>query len=273
MNAVRTLARLLPDPGMLILFAVALILCTTLEMLAPARIGERADKPLNIANGVVLNICQATFGVGAGPLIALAVNAAGGGLITLPSSGWGLAGGIVLYFVAMDLGEYLFHRAQHAIPAMWAMHSLHHSDPAFGATTQFRHFWLEPILKTVTTYLAVGLIFKAAPAILLAWIYLSFYNFLSHTNVRLGWGRASWLINSPQYHRMHHASGEEYFDCNYASILPIWDVMAGSYRQPQPGEYPATGIDTGEHPRSIGEALTWPWRGRRPAPNPLRELG
>lgn len=271
MNVLRMAASVLPDPAMLLLFGGALIVCTLLEMLAPARTAERPDKTLNIANGVVLTLSQSIFAVAAGPLTALVVNAAGGGLVVLPSSGWGLIVGIGIYVLAMDLGEYLFHRAQHAVPALWAMHSFHHSDPAFGATTEFRHFWLEPVLKTVTTYLAVGLIFKAAPVIVLAWVYLSLYNFLSHTNVRLGWGWASWLINSPQYHRMHHAAAAEYFDCNYASILPIWDVIAGSYRRPRPGEYPATGIDSGEHPGSLLAALAWPWRGPAPAMNTVAD--
>jgi len=273
MDWLRGIGRLLPDLGTLILFASALGLCTLFERLAPARTTEKTDRPLNIAIGVALTVSQTAFGVGAGPLIVLAVNAAGGGLITLPDSGWGLIVGLAAYFLAMDLGDYLFHRAQHAMPALWAMHSLHHSDEAFGATTQLRHFWLEPALKMTTTYLAVGLVFKVAPVIVLAWYFVSLYNFFCHTNVRIGFGRASFLLNSPQYHRMHHAAGREYFDCNYAALLPIWDVIAGSYRRPQPREYPITGIDTGEEPGSIVEALCWPWRTRATAGQQAAEAG
>jgi sterol desaturase/sphingolipid hydroxylase (fatty acid hydroxylase superfamily) len=256
---------LLPPLSMLMLMLGAMAFCTIFEILAPARKSERPDKSLNIAIGLVFMLLQATFGAAFGPAVTLAVNAAGGGLITLPSTGLGLVVGIAVFCLSMDLGDYLFHRAQHAWPWMWAMHSLHHSDPAFGTTTTVRHFWFEPMLKAMTTYLVVGLIFKAAPAILLSWVVLSYYNFISHSNVRLGFGRASWLINSPQYHRMHHSSASEYSNCNFASIFPIFDVIAGSYRRPRAGEYPATGIDTGEFPRSIVEAVCWPLRGRAAA--------
>src|SRR4051812_4194107 len=37
------------------------------------------------------------------------------------------------FVLTMDLGEYLFHRAQHAIPWLWKLHSLHHSDPNMSA--------------------------------------------------------------------------------------------------------------------------------------------
>ena len=45
-------------------------------------------------------------------------NALGGGLFRLPSSGWGLVPAIALYALAMDFGEYVFHRAQHRFPVL-----------------------------------------------------------------------------------------------------------------------------------------------------------
>lgn len=167
-----------------------------------------------------------------GGLTTFAVNAVGGGIIALPSSGWGLLIGIIAYVVVMDLGEYLFHRAQHAIPWMWAMHSLHHSDTVYDSTTTVRHFWLDPLLKTVTIWLAVGLLFKASPVILVVYALLGYYNFLTHSNVKLGFGKAWWVWNSPQYHRIHHSASSEHFDVNFAALLPIFDLIAGSYYRP-----------------------------------------
>ena len=73
-------------------------------------------------------------------LTTLTVNALGGGLIELPTSGAGLAVAIPCYALAMDGGEYLFHRAQHRIPLLWAMHSLHHSDPAVNVSNGAQAF-------------------------------------------------------------------------------------------------------------------------------------
>jgi protein-S-isoprenylcysteine O-methyltransferase Ste14 len=53
------------------------------------------------------------------------VNALGGGRIELSASGVGMAVAIPCYALAMDGEEYLFHQAQHQIPLLWAMHSLH----------------------------------------------------------------------------------------------------------------------------------------------------
>ena len=48
--------------------------------------------------------------------------------------------GVPLSIVAFDLMEYLYHRLQHRIPLLWAMQSMHHSDPEMSALTTQRHF-------------------------------------------------------------------------------------------------------------------------------------
>jgi sterol desaturase/sphingolipid hydroxylase (fatty acid hydroxylase superfamily) len=245
------------------LFAAVLGACLTAEWIAPARTGRPSGRGLNLGLGLFAAIMVFIASGSVGALATLAVNAAGGGWIVLPTTGWGLVVGCLLYLVAMDLGEYLFHRAQHAIPALWAMHSLHHSDPDFGATTTVRHFWMDPLIKTLTVWLAVGLAFKASPVIAGFYAAASYYNYWTHANVRVGYGRAAWLFNSPQYHRLHHSAAPEHFNCNYAALLPIFDVISGAYRPPRPGEYPATGLDGGERPEAFWQALVWPLRARR----------
>jgi sterol desaturase/sphingolipid hydroxylase (fatty acid hydroxylase superfamily) len=82
--------------------------------------------------------------------------------------------------------------------------------------------------------------------------------------VKVGYGRLSWLLNSPQYHRLHHSAQPEHFDCNYAALLPIFDLISGAYRRPLAEDYPATGLDSGEHPGSLVQAVTWPLRDGAP---------
>jgi sterol desaturase/sphingolipid hydroxylase (fatty acid hydroxylase superfamily) len=211
------------------------------------------------------SLIRALLGPAAAALTVLAVNGLGGGLVALPARGWGLLLGLGAYLAAMDLGEYVFHRAQHQLPWLWAMHSLHHSDEAFNVSTAIRHFWLEIFLKTFTIYLVVGVLFKADARIVALYAMLSSYNYFSHMNVRVGFGRLAWVLNSPQYHRRHHSSRPEDRDCNFAALLPVFDVLTGAYRAPEAGYYPETGLDEGESPRGVLSALIWPLRRQAPA--------
>ena len=63
----------------------------------------------------------------------------------------------------MELADYLFHRAQHAWPSLWAMHSLHHSDSTLGITTSVRHFWAESLIRTAIVYPPITIMLNPGP--------------------------------------------------------------------------------------------------------------
>ena len=161
---------------------------------------------------------------------------------------------VVLYLLAFDLGEYLYHRLQHAVPLLWAIHSLHHSDPEMGVLTTNRHYWADSLFKTVTVWSAAALLISPTPTAIAVYGMLNLWNFFVHSRLRVDFGRWSWLANSPAYHRRHHSRLPEHHNSNFAALLPIWDVIAGAYRQPD--GWPPTGLET--RPVNLRELLLWP---------------
>jgi sterol desaturase/sphingolipid hydroxylase (fatty acid hydroxylase superfamily) len=98
---------------------------------------------------------------------AFIVNWAGGGWIALRADGWWFLPSFALVLLANDLFAYLWHRAQHKIPVLWAMHSLHHSAEALNIVTGARHFWLETVITTA--FLPVlAILFRIPHAIVVA---------------------------------------------------------------------------------------------------------
>lgn len=187
------------------------------------------------------------------------INMLGGGWLVLPSAGLGYVIGLAAFTLTMDLGESAFHLAQHKIPFLWAMHSLHHSDRAVNISTTQRHHWADFAIKTVTIYTMVGILFKANAAILMGYNIIGLWNYFVHMNVRIGFGRWSWIINSPQYHRLHHSLRPEDYNLRYAAIFPLFDLICGTYRKPDSGDYPETGL-ADRNPSSIFDAVLWPLR-------------
>lgn len=191
----------------------------------------------------------------------------GHALIDAAALPWWIA--FPIYFVVHDLGEYLFHRAQHRIPALWAMHALHHSDPNMSALTTQRHFWGDQLIRTMTIWSAASFIVSPTSGMVVGYACLSLWNFVVHSALPIDLGRWSWLINSPAYHRRHHSSRPEHYDSNFAALLPIFDVIAGSYHRPD--GFPPTGLD--RKPENAIEVAVWPLvisdpRGKR-EPSPL----
>ncbi len=142
------------------------------------------------------------------------------------------------------------------------MHSFHHSDRSLNASTTERHFWLEFLIKSVSIYPLVALLFKTCPLILTIYFLASYWHFIVHANLRFSLGRCWPLLNTPHYHRIHHSAQPEHHDANFASLFPIYDWLFRTTYRARTDEYPPTGLDTGDLPKGAVEALLWPWRHR-----------
>ena len=256
---------------MLIIGSAALLIAgILLERLFPATYCPIRGILFNVGYMVPAVVLQAISVAAAGSGAVMLTNMIGGGFFTLPTEGWLLVPAIAIFTAAMDFSEFLFHRLQHMVPALWAMHSLHHSDQAMNVSTTYRHFWAERAIKVVTVYLLVGLLFKASPLLVSAYAIISLYNIFPHMNVSIGLGRWWFLLNSPQYHRIHHSSLAEHQDRNFAAIFPIFDAIIKTSHRPQPGEFPPTGLYDHDKPSNMIEAVVWPargvWRRLKPVP-------
>jgi sterol desaturase/sphingolipid hydroxylase (fatty acid hydroxylase superfamily) len=236
----------------------------TLMIFVIGRVIERIA-PVERQQATTLNVCYAilySFARSAAaallPSVPLAIGALGGGLIKLPSGGWAVLLSIIVYIVANDFAEYLFHRMQHGCPVLWALHSLHHSDTAVNVTTTTRHHWADILIKLVAVYPAVGLLFAVPYEAVLVSALVGHYNYFLHFNLKVSFGRFGAVLNSPQYHRVHHSSAPHHENKNFAALFPAFDLLFGTYHRPSSSEYPATGIEGQRAPTRMLEVVTWP---------------
>jgi protein-S-isoprenylcysteine O-methyltransferase Ste14 len=88
----------------------------------------------------------------------------------------------------------------------------------------------------------------------------SLFRRAQHRIVRVGFGRWSAWLSSPQTHRLHHSSLPEHRDCNFAQFFTVFDLLGGTYRQPTLDEYPPTGLDSAEIPNTVHGMFLWRWR-------------
>jgi sterol desaturase/sphingolipid hydroxylase (fatty acid hydroxylase superfamily) len=162
--------------------------------------------------------------------------------------------GFPIFLVTRDLAEFVFHWIQHRIPFLWAMHSLHHSDPDMGALTHQRHFWADQFVAGLTVVPAALLVISPTPEILAGWGVFGLWNYVYHSRIPMNFGRWSWLLNCPDYHRIHHSSDPAHYNTNFAALLPVFDVLFGTYRPAT--TRPATGL--ARNVGSLREMLLWP---------------
>jgi sterol desaturase/sphingolipid hydroxylase (fatty acid hydroxylase superfamily) len=137
------------------------------------------------------------------------------------------------YFAIFDLVYYLYHRLQHAVPCLWALHSLHHSQRQLNCWSNDRDHYLDDLFEVLVitgTSLLIGVAPVDYALLILAGELIQ--NF-SHANVRIGFGRiADKLIVDPKYHRLHHMvidpERPHMHNCNFALVFPAWDILFGT---------------------------------------------
>jgi sterol desaturase/sphingolipid hydroxylase (fatty acid hydroxylase superfamily) len=214
-----------------------------------------ADWKVTIVNFILASVVQPFAAIVTVALVA----AAGGGFIKLRTDGWWYAVSLVGYVLAADLYRYTAHRIQHAVPALWAMHSFHHSAEALTFLTGARHYWMERAIEGAF-FPILAILFEVPPGMvgIVGFIYF-LPDACAHVNIRIPLGRCVTWLNNPQWHRIHHSTPPEHIDTNFASLLPLWDILFGTAVIPHPNEYPPTGIVPGEKV-SVLDSIVWPFR-------------
>ena len=129
-------------------------------------------------------------------------------------------------------GAYLAHYTEHKIKPLWMIHLVHHSDHKVDTTTANRHHPLESIIRFVFTLFGVFIV--GAP-IAIVMIYQSMslvFTQFNHANIKMSKPLdklLSYVIVSPDMHKVHHHNLLPYTDANFGNIFSIWDRLFGTY--------------------------------------------
>jgi len=257
------------EPGLrLAAFASVFAAMVAWEQLAPRRSAgtpRRERWPTNV--GVFL--------VGAILVRALFPAAAAGAALLAATWAWGLlrvlalpaAVELVVAVVLLDFAVWAQHVVFHAVPALWRLHRMHHTDTDFDVTTGLRFHPLELVASMLIKFGAVAVIGAPVTAVLLFEVLLNASSMFNHGNVRmpLRLDRSlRWLIVTPDMHRVHHSWHPRETNANFGFMLSCWDRLFGTYvPQPRDGHAAMTiGLQDFRETRErrLDRLLTQPFR-------------
>ncbi len=136
-----------------------------------------------------------------------------------------------LFLVALfviDLAFYVWHRANHEVRFLWALHLCHHSSEEMNFTVAFRQPVLAPLFKI--PFFAMLPILGLDPSIIVVVGTIStFWGVVGHTQIIPKLGILEWFLNTPSAHRVHHGINPQYIDKNYANVFIFIDRLLGTY--------------------------------------------
>ena len=179
-------------------------------------------------------------------------------------TGWPLAAQVLLGVVVADGLDYWKHRALHTTLG-WRLHALHHGITRLHALRSARSHFVEVVLRFLFVY--VPLVAVGAPREVLFWhaALIGMLGVVGHSNVRLRLPAAlHWILMTPHVHRLHHSNERALADSNFANVLPLWDVLFGTFSDPDAHVLRGVGVIDDELPTGfVGQVLA-PFRSGRP---------
>ncbi|MFQ5543758.1 MAG: sterol desaturase family protein [Nitrospiria bacterium] len=162
----------------------------------------------------------------------------------------------ILSVVLLDLVIYLQHVLFHAVPALWRLHRMHHTDLDYDVTTAARFHPIEILLSMIIKLVVVAALGPPPVAVLIFEILLNGTAMFNHGNILIPVKLDLFLrlaVVTPDMHRVHHSMIPRETNSNYGFNLPWWDRLFGTYcDQPRLGHEKMTlGIETFRAPRYL----------------------
>ncbi len=146
-------------------------------------------------------------------------------------------------FLTWDASRFLLHALMHRVPALWALHQVHHSAEVLTPLTFHRIHPLESLLYELRGVLVTGLVtagffylFRGATS---SWTLLGVpasglllnvvFGNLRHSHVWLRFPPAleRWFL-SPAQHQIHHSADRAQQGHNLGTWLAVWDRAWGT---------------------------------------------
>ncbi len=143
---------------------------------------------------------------------------------------------------AVLLGDFLIywgHRLSHRWGFLWRFHRVHHTAEELDWLAAYREHPLDNLFTRTLENL---------PAILMGFPLEFIAGFVAfrgawglyiHSNVAISAGPLKYILGSPELHHWHHETSR-HNGCNFANLMPLMDLIFGTYHDPRdqaPEEY------------------------------------
>jgi sterol desaturase/sphingolipid hydroxylase (fatty acid hydroxylase superfamily) len=147
---------------------------------------------------------------------------------TKANIGWSVLIGVL----ALDFSSWWVHWVMHRQPLLWRFHLIHHSDSKVDVTTGLRHHPGDSMLRGVFFILFIFISGAPMYAVMIYQTLVVAFTAFTHANISLPVAIDKWLsylLISPNMHKVHHHRLQPYTDTNYGAVFSIWDRLLGTF--------------------------------------------
>ena len=141
---------------------------------------------------------------------------------------------VLIGVLALDFSSWWVHWVMHRQPLLWRFHLIHHSDTKVDVTTGLRHHPGDSLLRGLFFILFIFISGAPMYAVMIYQTLVVAFTAFTHANISLPGIIDKWLsyvLVSPNMHKVHHHRLQPYTDTNYGAVLSIWDRLLGTFSQ------------------------------------------
>jgi sterol desaturase/sphingolipid hydroxylase (fatty acid hydroxylase superfamily) len=214
--------------GTIALLAAAEAVLPRRAAVAPLRSRWFVNLTLTLLSTAAMRLLIPVTGIA----LALALAERGCGLLNAIAAPLWLA--VLVCLVVLDFSRYALHWLMHRVPALWRLHQIHHSDIDYDFTTALRFHPVEAVITASWSLAVLAALGPPVPALIVTEAAFIVCSIFTHANLRLPDRLDAALrqaIVTPDLHRVHHSVRVDESNANFATILPWWDRLFGTYRE------------------------------------------
>lgn len=168
----------------------------------------------------------------------------------------GAASTWVLAIFVFSFVDYWSHRLSHAVPLLWAIHSVHHQLEELNAVAGGRVSFLNDLVTLSLLFVLAILGIPLSVTLSVVGVF-AFYSVVLHCPLFGSFGWLGHVVASPAFHRLHHGTQPQYLNKNFSISLAFWDRVFGTYvEETVPPKY---GLANGFASNSPFRANWQPW--------------
>ncbi len=178
---------------------------------------------------------------------------------------------VIIGVLALDFSSWLVHWVMHKNKFLWRFHLIHHSDNNVDVTTGLRHHPGDSLLRGIFFLLLIFISGAPMYSVMIYQTLLVFSTAFTHANISLPrWvdKALSYILVSPNMHKVHHHWKQPFTDSNYGAVFSIWDRLFYTFKKLQPREihYGLDRFYPNENDEDLDDLLAYPFK-KHPDPN------
>jgi sterol desaturase/sphingolipid hydroxylase (fatty acid hydroxylase superfamily) len=141
---------------------------------------------------------------------------------------------VIIGVLALDFSSWLVHLVMHKSKTLWRFHLIHHTDNNVDVTTGLRHHPGDSILRGIFFMLLIFISGAPMYSVMIYQTLLVLATAFTHANISLPkWldKGLSYVLVSPNMHKVHHHWKQPFTDSNYGAVFSIWDRLLGTFKK------------------------------------------